>query len=146
MSVAELSPKEKKAINAMRVAHLASADPQGTPHLIPICFHYDGDLFYSVLDQKPKRTAVTNLKRVRNILANPKVALVIDHYQEEWQGLWYVLVNGTAELLYEGGEQQSATAELRKKYPQYRTMDLDTNPVIRITPTNIIRWGHPAGC
>ena len=117
MSVAELSPKEKKAINAMRVAHLASADPQGTPHLIPICFHYDGDLFYSVLDQKPKRTAVTNLKRVRNILANPKVALVIDHYQEEWQGLWYVLVNGTAELLYEGGSNRAPLRSCARSTP-----------------------------
>ena len=141
----DLSEAEKQAINAQRVAHLASADPQAVPHLIPICFHYDGNRFYSVLDQKPKRTAVTNLKRVRNILANPNVALVIDHWQEEWQGLWYVLVNGTADLLYEGPEHQQAIASLREKYPQYRTMDLDTNPIIRITPTNIIRWGHPAG-
>ena len=95
--------------------------------------------------QKPKRTAVTNLKRVRNILSNPNVALVIDHWQEEWQGLWYVLINGTADLLYEGPDHQQAIASLREKYPQYRTMDLDTNPVIRITPTNIIRWGHPSG-
>ena len=91
MTMADLSEAEKKAVNAERVAHLASADPQAVPHLIPICFHYDGDRFYSVLDQKPKRTAVTNLKRVRNILSNPNVALVIDHWQEEWQGLWYVL-------------------------------------------------------
>ena len=100
--MADLSESEKQAVNAQRVAHLASADPQAVPHLIPICFHYDGNRFYSVLDQKPKRTAVTNLKRVRNILSNPNVALVIDHWQEEWQGLWYVLVNGTADLLYEG--------------------------------------------
>ena len=144
--MADLSDADKQTVALMRVAHLATSDPQGAPHLIPICFHYDGDFFYSVLDQKPKRTAVTNLKRVRNILANPKVALVIDHYQEEWQGLWYVLVNGTAELLHEGPEHRQAIASLREKYPQYRTMDLDTNPVIRITPTNIIRWGHPAAC
>ena len=101
---------------------------------------YDGHRFYSVLDQKPKRTAVTNLKRVRNILFNPKAALVIDHRQ----GLWYVLVNGTADLLHESPEQQAAIPSLRQKYPQYRTMDLNTNPIIRITPTNIIRWGQPA--
>ena len=143
--MADLSEAEKRAINAKRVAHLASADPQAVPHLIPICFHYDGHRFYSVLDQKPKRTAVTNLKRVRNILSNPNVALVIDHWQEDWQGLWYVLINATADLLYEGPEHQQAIVSLREKYPQYRTMDLDTNPIIRITPTNIIRWGQPSG-
>ena len=142
--MADLSEAEKQTVALMRVAHLATSDPQGAPHLIPICFHYDGDRFYSVLDQKPKRTAVTNLKRVRNILSNPKVALVIDHWQEEWQGLWYVLVNGTADLLYEGKEQQVAVAALKEKYPQYLTMDLDDKPVIRITPTNIVRWGQPA--
>ena len=139
-----LSPEEQHAINAQRLAHLATADSEAVPHLIPVCFHYDGDHFYSVLDQKPKRTEVTNLKRVRNILANPRVALVIDHWQEEWHGLWYVLVNGTADLLYEGPEQQAAVAALRRKYPQYRAMHLDNKPVIRITPTNIVRWGHPA--
>ena len=106
--MADLSEAEKQTVALMRVAHLATSDPQGAPHLIPICFHYDGDRFYSVLDQKPKRTAVTNLKRVRNILSNPKVALVIDHWQEDWQGLWYVLVNGTADLLYEGEEHQQS--------------------------------------
>lgn len=143
--MADLTESEKQAVALMRVARLATADPQAVPHLIPICFHYDGHRFYSVLDQKPKRTAVTNLKRVRNILSNPKVALVIDHWQEDWQGLWYVLINGTADLLYEGEEHQQALVALREKYPQYRAMDLDANPIIRITPTNIVRWGQPAG-
>ena len=142
--MADLTESEKQTVAVMRVAHLATADSQAVPHLIPICFHYDGHRFYSVLDQKPKRTGVTNLKRVRNILANPNVALVIDHWQEDWQGLWYVLVNGTADLLYEGEEHQQAVAALREKYPQYRAMDIDTNPIIRITPTNIVRWGQPA--
>ena len=114
------------------------------PHLIPVCFYYDGRCFYSVLDQKPKRTSVTNLKRVRNILANPNVALVVDHYQEEWQGLWYVLVTGTAELVYQGEEHQAALVGLRDKYPQYQGMDIDQNPVIRITPRKIVRWGQLA--
>ena len=143
--MADLSTAEKQAIEAMRIAHLASADPQAVPHLVPICFHYDGDCFYSVLDQKPKRTAPANLKRVRNILANPQVALVIDHYQEDWQGLWYVLVNGDADLLYHyhGQEHQDALTALRDKYPQYRAMDLEDNPIIRIKPLKIVRWGAP---
>ena len=139
--MSDLTDPEKQAVAAMRVARLATADPQGTPHVIPVCFHYDGHRFYSVLDQKPKRTAVTNLKRVRNILSNPKVALVIDHWQEDWQALWYVLINGTADLLHTGEEHQAAITALREKYPQYRTMALDQNPIIRITPTH----HHPLG-
>ena len=126
--MSDLTDPEKQAVAAMRVARLATADPQGTPHVIPVCFHYDGHRFYSVLDQKPKRTAVTNLKRVRNILSNPKVALVIDHWQEDWQALWYVLINGTADLLHTSEEHQAAITALCEKYPQYRTMALDQKP------------------
>ena len=140
--MAELSSKEQRAINAMRVAHLATADAKGLPHVVPVCFYYDGKRFYSVLDQKPKRTSMVGLKRVRNIAANPNVALVVDHYQEEWPGLWYVLVTGTACLVDAGEEQQHALRGLRKKYPQYRDMDIDENPVICIIPNKIVRWGQ----
>ena len=127
----------------MRVAHLATSDTHGAPHLVPVCFYYDGERFYSVLDQKPKRTSLDRLKRVRNIVSNPRVALVVDHYQEDWGGLWYVLVLGTACLVYEGEEQQRALSGLRAKYSQYRDMDIDGNPVIGITPQRIVRWGSP---
>ena len=85
---------------------------------------------------------MTNLKRVRNILSNPNVALVLDHYEEDWSRLWYVLVTGTARLLRRGAEQQHAIAALREKYPQYITMDIDENPVIKVTPKKIISWGN----
>ncbi|MCH8962088.1 MAG: NTP transferase domain-containing protein [Bacteroidetes bacterium] len=65
-----------------RTGHLATADQAGVPHVIPVCFAVEGDVIYSVLDQKPKRTSLTRLRRVRNILANPQVALVVDHYED----------------------------------------------------------------
>ena len=143
--MSQISPEEAVAIQAERVARLATAGAQGPPHLIPICFTYNGEHFYSVLDQKPKRTGLTDLKRVRNILSNPGVALVLDHYEEDWARLWYVLVRGTARLIYHGGqdgeEQQRAIALLRQKYPQYRDMDIDQNPVIKISPARITSWG-----
>ena len=142
--MAQLSPDEQKVVGAMRVAHLATSDPQGVPHLVPVCFYYDGAGFYSVLDQKPKRAPLDRLKRVRNIVANPNVALVVDHYQEEWRGLWYVLVLGTASIVYEGEEQQRALVGLREKYTQYRSMDIDGNPVIKIIPKRMVRWGQLA--
>ena len=139
-----LSPQETARIKARRVAHLATADSRGVPHLVPICFVFDGDHFYSALDQKPKRTPVTALKRVRNILSNPDVALVIDQYEEDWARLWYVLVRGKALLIQSGEEHRYAIGLLRDKYPQYRDMQPEKNPVIKITPTRITSWGKTA--
>ena len=135
-------PDEAAFINGRRVARLATADGQGAPHLIPICFAYDGEHFYSVLDRKPKRTSVTKLKRVRNILSNPNVALVLDHYQEDWSGLWYLLVTGTAQLIHDGDEHRRSIGLLKEKYPQYRNMGIEQSPVIKITPSKLTSWGQ----
>ena len=122
------------------VGHLATADANGRPHVIPVCFVYNGQYIYSVLDAKPKRGSLTGLRRVRNILANPRVSLVIDHYDEDWTRLWYLLVQGRADLVEDGPEPPAAIARLRDKYPQYREMPLDGNPVIRITPERVTGW------
>lgn len=125
-----------------RVARLATADTKGRPHVVPVCYVYNGSVFYSPLDRKPKREAPERLARVRNILENPHVALVVDEYSEEWGRLWYILVRGTAELLREGREQEEACRLLKAKYPQYAAGVLpETAPVIRITPERIIAWG-----
>ena len=139
--MAQLSPQEVDLIRATHVARLATADARGVPHVIPICFAYDGEHLYSVLDLKPKRTSLTRLRRVRNILSNPNVALVLDYYDEDWTRLWYILVTGTAKLIQEGEEHQRAIGLLRAKYPQYHNMDIDENPMIRITPEKITSWG-----
>ena len=136
----EPTPRESALIATERVAHLATADGDGVPHVIPICFVYDGGRFYSVLDRKPKRASLRRLKRVRNILANPSVALRLDHYEEDWGRLWYVLMTGIAELIETGDEQSRAIALLGEKYPQYRDMDVGENPVIRITPARFTSW------
>ena len=83
--------------------------------MIPVCFVYDGGCIYSVLDAKPKRTSLTGLRRVRNILANPQVSLVLDHYDDDWAQLWYLLVTGRAELIEGTDESERAIASLREK-------------------------------
>ena len=138
--LSELTPRESALIATEQVAHLATANAEGVPHVIPICFVYDGGCFYSVLDRKPKRASLSRLKRVRNILANPSVALVLDHYEEDWGRLWYVLVTGTAELVETGDEHGHAIALLVEKYQQYGDMDISENPVIKITPTRFTCW------
>ena len=135
-----LTLEQEKLVNTRRVAHLATADSNGVPHVVPLCFVYNRGSFYSALDEKPKRTTFFNLKRVRNIQANPHVALVVDYYEEEWSRLWYLLVIGSAELLEECPEHQEAIDMLMVKYPQYQDMDLDESPVIKITPTRFATW------
>lgn len=141
----QLSPPQSRLLATARVGHLATADATGVPHVIPVCYAFDGRVIYSVLDQKPKRISIKRLRRVRNILANPKVALVVDHYEEDWGRLWYILVTGEAELLPAGDEQAGAVGLLREKYQQYREMAIDQNPVIKITPTKVVSWGPGAG-
>ena len=139
--MAQLTRRQSKLLVSTRVGHLATADADGVPHVIPVCFTIDGRFIYSVLDQKPKRAALTRLRRVRNIQANPQVTLLIDHYEEDWSRLWYLMVAGQAELLLEGDERVNAITILREKYPQYREMDIGLNPVIKISPTKVVSWG-----
>jgi coenzyme F420-0:L-glutamate ligase / coenzyme F420-1:gamma-L-glutamate ligase len=136
----QLTPALAQRLQQARTGHLATADLSGAPHVVPVCFACDGSAIYSVLDQKPKRISLTRLRRVRNIQANPQVSLVVDHYQEDWRDLWYILVQGRAELLLEGPEQELAIKLLREKYPQYRDMEIDGNPVIKVSPTRVVAW------
>ena len=132
-------------LRAARVARLATADRRGRPHVVPICFAVAGRRLYSPIDEKPKRAAPARLKRVRNILANPHVALVVDAYREDWRRLWYVLVFGTAEVIAPGtAEHAPALRVLRRKYHQYRTMRLEERPVLGITPARIVTWPRTA--
>ena len=149
MNLALLSPEQARLLSAAPVGRLATASATGAPHVIPVCFASDGQYIYSVLDGKPKRAALTRLRRVRNLLDNPQVALLVDHYEADWSRLWYLLITGAAELLGEDGEdedkegkeREEAIGLLRRKYPQYRDMDIDGNPVIRITPQRVVSWG-----
>jgi len=138
--VPKLSPGQARFLRSARAGHLATADSKGQPYVVPVCYVFDGDAIYSVLDAKPKSTPLRQLRRVRNILANPQVSLVVDHYDEDWFHLRYVLVLGVAALLQEGEEWAGAIVMLQEKYPQYQDMDLDESPVIKITPTRFATW------
>ena len=135
-------PNVRAFITSHRVARLATADGYGAPHAIPICYAFDGEALYSALDLKPKQVGGRRLKRVRNILANPKVALIIDDYSEDWDTLAYVLIQGTATLLDDGDEQSKAESLLREKYPQYERL-LETGcTILKITPEKVVSWGR----
>ncbi len=99
--ISELKTQNSKLnifIEAQRVGRLATADEQGQPHVVPVCYAHDGASFYIALDAKPKRVAHTAAARAQH-LANPQAALVIDRYSEDWGGLAYLLLRGAAALL-----------------------------------------------
>jgi coenzyme F420-0:L-glutamate ligase/coenzyme F420-1:gamma-L-glutamate ligase len=137
----ELTPGALRLLRSARVAHLATADAEGQPHVIPICFAYDGREFFSPIDEKPKRASARSLKRVRNILENPQVALIVDRYDENWTKLAYILVLGTARVLSRGENHRKAVRLLRRKYSQYVSMAIHERPMIVIKPRRIITWG-----
>lgn len=134
-----LSETQAAFVQRQRVARLATADAEGVPHVIPVCFVYLDGAFYSAIDEKPKRSA--RLKRLRNIEANPRAALLFDEYDEDWTRLAWVLVQGTAAVLTGGGEYERSLAALREKYRQYRSMALAGRSLIRVRPERVASWG-----
>lgn len=125
-----------------RIARLATSDASGRPHVVPVCYVLAGNVLYSVIDRKPKRKSPPYLRRIQNIQTNPRVAVVVDVYSEDWSQLAYVLIEGQARLISEGEEHSAALAALREKYPQYRAMALEDRPVIAITIERITTWGN----
>ena len=136
-----LSRNIRTFIQAARVAHLATADANAMPLVIPICFAFDGKEFFSPIDEKPKRLSPQRLKRLRNIEENSKVSLVIDRYSEDWRKLAYILVSGQARILLTGQKHRKAVSLLRRKYRQYRSMAIDQRPMIVIRPLGVKAWG-----
>lgn len=140
--VLDISTEVAEFIAGHRVARLATADGMGAPHVVPICYAFDGKCIYSALDLKPKRVQGRALKRVRNIIENPQVSLVIDDYSEDWNELAYVIVQGRAELVEDADEQQKAEALLRAKYEQYKKLLEKGSTIIRVTPSSVVSWGQ----
>jgi len=116
-----------------RVARLATVDPQGRPHVVPICFVLDGDTLYTAVDEKPKRTRA--LQRLRNIEANPNVEVLVDRYEDDWSRLWWVRLRGTARIV----DDPRAVELLAAKYPQYRDRP-PSGPVIAVTIEERVEW------
>jgi PPOX class probable F420-dependent enzyme len=123
---------------AARVARLATVDADGAPHLVPVVFAVLGETVYSVVDEKPKRTA--DLRRLENARANPRVTLLADHYEEDWRRLWWVRADGAARVIDpDEPEARRAIEALAERYPQQR-------PAGAVLAVDVERWtGWSAG-
>jgi PPOX class probable F420-dependent enzyme len=127
----------RRRVAAARVARLATADAGGRPHIVPITFVLDGDTLYFAVDAKPKRTS--NLKRLRNIAANPAVSILIDHYDDDWALLWWVRLDGNARLLAGEASITRAVDLLAQRYVQYLTTR-PAGPVVAVEVERISGW------
>lgn len=109
----------RRRVAVARVARLATLEPDGRAHLVPICFALERDTLYSAVDGKPKRSR--DLRRLRNVRERPVATVLVDHYEEDWERLWWARLRGPARVLEAGGaEEARAIALLVEKYPQYR--------------------------
>jgi PPOX class probable F420-dependent enzyme len=135
------APDARALFAAARVAHLATADARGRPHLVPIAFALLGaDMIVSAVDHKPKRT--TALRRLANVAANPAVAVLVDHYSDDWDQLWWARADGRGRVLEPSGDSDepqlraAAVGALSERYSQYR----ERPPAGAVLAIEVTRW------
>ncbi len=130
-------------IKNARIGHLATVDSNLQPYLTPVVFVLHRGNIDIPLDDKPKKVSTKELKRVKNIQENPKIAFLIDNYDEEWKKLWFVMIKGTAKICDKSEEQQVRTLQriLVEKYPQYSEVGTG-NTYIKIRIQKVIYWQY----
>ena len=127
----------RSRLEEARVGRLATADAKGRPHVVPITFAVDANALYFAVDAKPKRS--TDLKRLRNIAANPAVSVLVDHYEDDWERLWWVRVDGTARVVDGARAAGRAIDLLADRYSQYRR-SRPAGPVVAVSVERMTGW------
>lgn len=141
--MASWSAEARRFLEAHRVGHLATTGADGAPHVIPVCYAVDDAGLYVVADEKPKRGPARALKRLANLRENPRAAVVVDDYDEDWTRLAWLLVRGPVDFVAEPMAHAAALRLLRDRYPQYVAMSLDDpceHPIVRVEPTRVVLW------
>ena len=136
------SDQERTFLLGQRLGRLATADGNGTPHVLPVGYALAADTLYITIDDKPKRTTGRKLKRLQNIIENPQAAVVVDRYDEDWSRLGWVMLRGRAEILDDGDEHDAAQDLLRARYPQLIGMQIESYPVIALRIERVTSWGN----
>ncbi|AKK26025.1 TIGR03668 family PPOX class F420-dependent oxidoreductase [Mycobacterium sp. EPa45] len=121
-----------------KVASLATTIPDGPPHVVPIVFAVAESILYTAVDGKPK--SGRRLRRLANIEANPRVSILVDHYDDDWSQLWWVRADGIATIHDNDSPAERGYELLRAKYPQYESVSLD-GPVIVVDIDQWTAWG-----
>jgi PPOX class probable F420-dependent enzyme len=139
-----LTEEQRRFLETERVARFATADADGQPHVVPICYALVEDKLCFTIDEKPKRRD-KQLKRLANMRANPKVAVVIDRYDEDWSKLGWVMLQGEAEIVTAGRLHHESQAVLRQRYAQLLSMKIDRLPVVVVAISKVMSWGRLVG-
>lgn len=153
--MATLSATQHELLDAARRGVLATIAPDGRPRLVPIAFAFvrpadGGLLIYSALDEKPKSVAdPRDLARVRDIMARPRVSVLVDRWSEDWSELAWLRLEGMASVLEptdsQASEHAGAVRLLRARYSQYANQDLEQRPIIRIVVERMVGWAAAGG-
>lgn len=131
------SAEALERFRSARVARLATITPEGHPHIVPVTFAAEEGRAFTMVDHKPKTTR--HLQRLINIEAEPRVALLVDHYNDDWERLWWVRVDGTAAVHDRDEMWQHGRQLLEAKYPQYRGRPPE-GPAIVVGITRVASW------
>jgi len=138
-----MTPDEARSrFAAAHVARLATVGPDSAPHLVPVSFAVEGDRIVTAVDAKPKRRG--RLRRLDNLEANARVALLVDHYDEDWRSLWWVRADGRGRVVTGGAELERAFELLRERYQQYASVEL-IGPAIVVTVERWTGWSADGG-
>jgi PPOX class probable F420-dependent enzyme len=134
---------ERRYFETARVGRLATADADGRPNAVPVCFAFLEDDLVPAIDEKPQSEGPSELRRSRDVRENPHVAVVVDRYSEDWSRLGWVQVRGTATHVDPGDPVHGEAIEaLRARYDQYADRALEGRPVLRIAPGSVVSWGR----
>lgn len=134
----------RRRVDGARVARLATVDERSGVHLVPCVFALDGEVLYIPVDSKPKRHR--HLRRLENIEHDPRVAVLVDEYVEDWPRLWWVRINGRARVVDEGPVFDRAVMLLRTKYAAYRDGSAQRiGPVVAIDIGEWSGWAAEEG-
>lgn len=130
-----LEDEARHRFEVARVARLATADAEGRPHVVPVVFAVSSSTVYTAVDDKPKRT--TALRRLANVIANPRVAMLVDHYDDDWQSLWWVRADGVGRVLDPSeDEARYGVTLLAGRYAQY----VEQPPPGPVLAVDVTRW------
>jgi len=137
-----LNTIQRELVTNQSIARLATSTSNGEPYLIPITFILDADRIVVVIDDKPKSDGP--LRRVKNIRQNSSVAVLFDHYENDWTQLWWLLIRGDGEILEfdDFSEEQKLNIPVifKKKYHQYKELNFNAKTFICITINTVSSW------
>lgn len=130
-------------LNASPVGVLSTYSENGI-HAVPIVFALVDGVLWSPVDGKPKSSA--HLKRLDNLSQNNRFTLLLDHYADDWNELWWISLEGSAEIVNLDERHTELSnrlkAALLQKYPQYKVVPLFSanNTLIKLTGHETRAW------